>query len=232
MDYVLVAYLAASRSALSYAVGEWARIWPLQTLIRSLGAYFVRRRSGDPLYRRVLARYVQAATTGGVVQAVYPEGNLSRGGAYVHIPRQDRDYEVIAPYLADALRVSGAGPPAGPFSRRTAPPRTPAGPSVMSCHSHLSATWIWSTAFIPGSSSSAPRERSRSLGADRLSASSSRRRRRRTWVKCLASRQLVALQAVLALDEMNRVHRRQTVGSRVPRPGPGGIASNGSCARP
>ena len=28
MDYVLVAYLAASRSALSYAVGEWARIWP------------------------------------------------------------------------------------------------------------------------------------------------------------------------------------------------------------
>ena len=80
MDYILVAYLAASRSALSYAVGEWARIWPLQTLIRSLGAYFVRRRSGDPLYRRVLARYVQAATTGGVVQAVYPEGNLSRDG--------------------------------------------------------------------------------------------------------------------------------------------------------
>ena len=80
MDYVLVAYLAASRSALSYAVGEWARIWPLQALIRSLGAYFVRRRSGDPLYRQVLARYVQAATAGGVVQAVYPEGNLSRDG--------------------------------------------------------------------------------------------------------------------------------------------------------
>jgi len=80
MDYVLVAYLAASRSALSYAVGEWARIWPLQTLFRSLGAYFVRRNSGDPLYRQVLARYVQAATAGGVVQAIYPEGNLSRDG--------------------------------------------------------------------------------------------------------------------------------------------------------
>ena len=52
---------------------------------------------------------------------------LQRRGAYVHIPRQDRDYEVIAPYLADALRVSGAGPPAGPFSQRTVPPRTPAG---------------------------------------------------------------------------------------------------------
>ena len=80
MDYVLVAYLAASRSALSYAVGEWARIWPLQALIKSLGAYFVRRRSGDPLYRQVLASYVRAATAGGVVQAIYPEGNLSRDG--------------------------------------------------------------------------------------------------------------------------------------------------------
>ena len=32
MDYVLVAFLAAERTALSYAVGEWARIWPLQQL--------------------------------------------------------------------------------------------------------------------------------------------------------------------------------------------------------
>jgi glycerol-3-phosphate O-acyltransferase len=80
MDYVLVAYLAASRTALSYAVGEWARIWPLQALIRSLGAYFVRRNSGDPLYRRVLERYVAMATNAGVVQAVYPEGGLSRNG--------------------------------------------------------------------------------------------------------------------------------------------------------
>ena len=80
VDYVIVAYLAANRSALSYAVGEWARIWPLQTLIRSLGAYFVRRNSRNPLYRRVLASYVKAATEGGVVQAVYPEGGLSRDG--------------------------------------------------------------------------------------------------------------------------------------------------------
>ena len=80
MDYVIVAYMAANRSALSYAVGDWARIWPLQTLIRSLGAYFVRRNSGNPLYRQVLASYVQAATSGGVAQAVYPEGGLSRDG--------------------------------------------------------------------------------------------------------------------------------------------------------
>ena len=81
MDYVLVGYLAARRAALSYAVGEWARIWPLQQLIRSMGAYFIRRRSDDELYRRVLESYVAMATAAGVTQAVYPEGGLSRDGA-------------------------------------------------------------------------------------------------------------------------------------------------------
>ena len=80
MDYVIAAYMAANRSALSYAVGEWARVWPLGILVRSLGAYFVRRNSSNTLYRQVLARYVQMATEGGVVQAVYPEGGLSRDG--------------------------------------------------------------------------------------------------------------------------------------------------------
>ena len=80
MDYILVAFLAAEKTALSYAVGEWARIWPLQTLIRAMGAYFVRRKSGNPLYRRVLERYVHMATKEGVCQAVFPEGGLSRDG--------------------------------------------------------------------------------------------------------------------------------------------------------
>ena len=80
MDYILVSYLAAEKAALSYAVGEWARIWPLQTLIRAMGAYFVRRNSKDPLYRKVLERYVAMATAAGVTQAVFPEGGLSRDG--------------------------------------------------------------------------------------------------------------------------------------------------------
>jgi glycerol-3-phosphate O-acyltransferase len=80
MDYILVSYLAAEKAALSYAVGEWARIWPLQTLIRAMGAYFVRRNSRDPLYRKVLERYVAMATQAGVTQAVFPEGGLSRDG--------------------------------------------------------------------------------------------------------------------------------------------------------
>jgi glycerol-3-phosphate O-acyltransferase len=80
MDYVLASYLAADQTALSYAVGEWARIWPLSALIRSMGAYFVRRNSRDELYRRVLERYIVMATEAGVPQAVFPEGGLTRDG--------------------------------------------------------------------------------------------------------------------------------------------------------
>ena len=80
MDYMLVPYLVSGQGALSYAVGEWARIWPLSAIIRALGAYFIRRRSRGKLYRRVLARYVQMATAAGVTQAVFPEGGLSLTG--------------------------------------------------------------------------------------------------------------------------------------------------------
>ena len=80
MDYILAAYLAADQAALSYAVGEWARIWPLSALIRAMGAYFVRRNSKDELYRRVLERYIAMATEAGVPQALFPEGGLTRDG--------------------------------------------------------------------------------------------------------------------------------------------------------
>lgn len=86
MDYVLVTYLAAQRAALSYAVGEWARVWPLTGLIRWMGAFFIRRRSSNALYRQVLARYVQLSTQAGVAQAMFPEGGLSLTGA-VGTPR-------------------------------------------------------------------------------------------------------------------------------------------------
>jgi len=80
LDYVLVTWLVADRSAVSYAVGEWARVWPLSALIRSMGAYFIRRGSRNALYRRVLARYVQLATEEGATQAIFPEGGLSLDG--------------------------------------------------------------------------------------------------------------------------------------------------------
>ncbi len=80
MDYVLVTYLVSRAGALSYAVGEWARVWPLSSMIKMMGAYFIRRRSRGDLYRKVLARYVQMATAGGVTQAMFPEGGLSLTG--------------------------------------------------------------------------------------------------------------------------------------------------------
>ncbi len=80
MDYIIVAFLAMEKTTLSYAVGEWARIWPLHTLIRAMGAFFVRRKSGNPLYRLVLERYIHMATKEGVCQAVFLEGGLSKDG--------------------------------------------------------------------------------------------------------------------------------------------------------
>jgi glycerol-3-phosphate O-acyltransferase len=81
MDYMLVSFLVAEKTALSYAVGEWARIWPLQTLIKYMGAFFVRRNSRNNLYRRVLERYVNLATRAGVCQAVFLEGGLTKDGS-------------------------------------------------------------------------------------------------------------------------------------------------------
>jgi len=80
IDYILVAFLAAERTTLSYAVGEWAKIWPLHMLFRFMGAFFVRRNSKNALYRRVLERYIHMATQQGVCQAVFLEGNLSKDG--------------------------------------------------------------------------------------------------------------------------------------------------------
>ena len=79
-DYILVSYLVSRHAAVSYAVGEWARVWPLDTLIRRLGAYFVRRNASDPLYRKVLERFVQLSTDSGVTQGIFPEGRLTRDG--------------------------------------------------------------------------------------------------------------------------------------------------------
>ncbi len=80
MDYVILAHLTADRAALSYAAGEWACVWPLGRLVGGMGAFFVRRGTGDDLYRRVLQRFVQMAVEGGLTQVIFPEGGLSRDG--------------------------------------------------------------------------------------------------------------------------------------------------------
>ena len=103
MDYILVTWLVAQRAALSYAVGEWARVWPLSRLIRAMGAYFIRRGSRNTLYRRVLSRYVQMATAEGVTQAIFPEGGLSLDGR-VGVARMGLLNYVVTGFHADEGR--------------------------------------------------------------------------------------------------------------------------------
>ena len=80
-DYVLAGYALAGQVTISYAVGEWARVFPLEYLFKSFGAYFVRRRYREPLYHTVLERYVQLITKNGVTQGIFPEGGLTRDGS-------------------------------------------------------------------------------------------------------------------------------------------------------
>ncbi len=79
-DFVLASYALAGEVAISYAVGEWARVFPLEYLFKSFGSYFIRRRYREPLYHHVLERYVQLITRNGVTQGIFPEGGLTRDG--------------------------------------------------------------------------------------------------------------------------------------------------------
>jgi glycerol-3-phosphate O-acyltransferase len=81
-DYVIVAYVLAHGVSISYAVGEWARVWPLEYVFKSFGAYFVRRGFRDPLYHTVLERYVQLITSNGVTQGIFLEGGLTKDGLF------------------------------------------------------------------------------------------------------------------------------------------------------
>ncbi len=80
IDYILVAYMLARQISLSYAVGEWARVWPLEYIFKSFGAYFIRRRYREKLYHMVLEKYVQLISLQGVTQGIFLEGGLSRDG--------------------------------------------------------------------------------------------------------------------------------------------------------
>jgi len=79
-DYVLVGYVLSGQIAISYAVGEWARTFPLEYIFKSFGAYFIRRKYREKLYHTVLERYVQLITRNGVTQGIFLEGGLSRDG--------------------------------------------------------------------------------------------------------------------------------------------------------
>jgi glycerol-3-phosphate O-acyltransferase len=80
VDFVLLAYMLAGRASVSYAMGEWVRVWPLEHLFKSFGSYVVRRGYKEDLYHKVLERFVQLQAKHGVVQAIFPEGQITRDG--------------------------------------------------------------------------------------------------------------------------------------------------------
>ena len=81
MDPLVVAYGLLRHVPMSYAVGEWALVWPLHTLFRAFGSYFVRRGEKDPLYHKVWERFLQIIASQGAVTGFFIEGGLSRDGA-------------------------------------------------------------------------------------------------------------------------------------------------------
>jgi glycerol-3-phosphate O-acyltransferase len=95
-DYVLVAHMLFKFISLSYAIGEWARVWPLNHVFKWFGGYFVRRRYREPLYHAVLAKFVQTITKHGVTQGVFIEGGLTRDGAFQKPKLGMLDYLVTA----------------------------------------------------------------------------------------------------------------------------------------
>lgn len=82
VDYVLVAYMLARNISISYAVGEWARVWPLEYIFKSFGAYFLRRQYREKLYHLVLEKYIQMISLHGVTQGIFIEGGLTRDGRF------------------------------------------------------------------------------------------------------------------------------------------------------
>jgi glycerol-3-phosphate O-acyltransferase len=95
-DYVLVAHMLFKFISLSYAIGEWARVWPLNHVFKWFGGYFVRRRYREPLYHAILAKFVQTITRHGVTQGIFIEGGLTRDGAFQKPKLGMLDYLVTA----------------------------------------------------------------------------------------------------------------------------------------
>ncbi len=83
MDYLLVSYILY-REGLAppqIAAGVNLNFWPIGTLLRCCGAFYLRRSfKGDRLYTAVLRAYVDVLIARGQPMKFYPEGGRSRTG--------------------------------------------------------------------------------------------------------------------------------------------------------
>lgn len=80
-DPLLLIYLTSKTAPVSYSAGEWALVFPFRQFLHALGFFIVRRdQSDNPLYHKILERYVFLATSNCIPQGVFVEGGLSRDG--------------------------------------------------------------------------------------------------------------------------------------------------------
>jgi glycerol-3-phosphate O-acyltransferase len=80
-DPLLLIYLTSKAAPVSYSAGEWALVTPFRQFLHALGFFIVRRdQSNNPLYHKILERYVYLATSHCMPQGVFIEGGLSRDG--------------------------------------------------------------------------------------------------------------------------------------------------------
>ncbi len=80
-DPLLLIYLTSKTAPISYSAGEWALIAPFHQILHAIGFSIIRRNdSSNPLYKKILERYVFLATKNCIPQGVFIEGALSRDG--------------------------------------------------------------------------------------------------------------------------------------------------------
>jgi len=83
LDYLLLSWLLYHQGMMPphIAAGVNLSFWPLGSLFRRCGAYFIRRSfEGDPLYRSLVSHYLRALIAEGYTQEVFLEGGRSRTG--------------------------------------------------------------------------------------------------------------------------------------------------------
>ena len=113
-DYLVLSYGLLKHVALSYAVGEWAQVWPLDKLFKAFGSYFVRRGEKDPVYHRVLERFIQLLVGHGGVTGFFLEGRVNfliawDGILIVHIEARHNHHRAIGEHGGITGQSNGQG---------------------------------------------------------------------------------------------------------------------------
>lgn len=106
IDYLIISYLMNMNSMPCplIAAGKNLSFWPMGTIFRNCGAFFLRRTfKGAPLYARVFAEYVQAVLAEGFNLEFFIEGGRSRTGKAV-LPKLGLLSIILSAYKSGAVK--------------------------------------------------------------------------------------------------------------------------------